>query len=151
MVVVSAVLTVLTLGATGTASAKCRHTPKGNPAVKEYVEHIPTVCGPKESGTGTGSTRLPASINRALGTGREADLLRNLATKDSFGAPQTKTGKPNARLNTKLQRNAGRNPLTAGISAATGGSDGRLILLISLMAVLALGAGAVAYRRRIGR
>lgn len=141
--------TVLTaLIGTGTAWGKCRHQPKGNPAVQEYVEHIPTVCGPKASGRGGPTTSLPSTILRRLGSGPDAALLRDVATSEKWGAPQTKIRKFDSDGPTQT----GRNPIAASLGAVTGGSNGRLIEVLALMAVIAAAAaGAHARRRRIGR
>jgi hypothetical protein len=138
---------IAALSATGTAWGKCRPGHGGPGAVKEYTEPIPTVCGPKTPGTGGGTTPLPPAVDRALGHGSEAEILRKLSTDGNLGAPH---GKRHTADSKSLEK-PGRNPLSVAGSVVTDGSDGRLIALLAIMGAIALVAGYAAYRRRFDR
>lgn len=132
------------------AWGKCGHrTKKGNnPAVSQYIEHIPTSCGPTPDSHAGGGV-VPRKISRQLhqlhrqrhGSG-DASALRHIA---STASPRAKLRGPDAE---GLFR-SGRNSLGAAFSVATDGSNGRLIALIGVLGGLAaLALGGALYRRR---
>ncbi len=153
-----AAVVVAALAVTGTAWGKCGHgvSKTGNPAVREYVEIIPTACGPKARRVGGGTASLPSSVEHQLsrlpaGVGR---LLHKVGTSESYGAPPQKAGTKPIHSDAQGRRGlaAGRNPLSASVATVTGGSDGRLIGLLVVMALVVLVvAGMAAYRRRLSR
>ena len=150
--IVLLVSVLVALSASGPAMAKCRkaHLPKGNPAVKEYQEQVPTVCGPKVPGTGDEqTTKLPTSVEKKLTGSSDAGPLKDLATNARQGAPQPARGKEPARILSQRER----NPVGASLNAATSGHDATLIALLAVMGALALGAAltAVYRRRKLGR
>jgi hypothetical protein len=124
---------------TGTALAD-------DPLVDQYTEQVPTASGPKSSGHGgggTGSTPLPSSVQTQLQQqgGKDAETLQKVATSPQYGAPL------NAR-DEGLPEASSPGPLSAAVSTATDGSDGRLIgLFVALLVVAAMGFGAAAGRR----
>jgi hypothetical protein len=146
---VVAVFAVAALSMAGTAWGKCRraHTVPGS--VQQYIERPPTVCGPKSTDKGGGYTKLPAPIDQALGHGGEAKVLRKVATSRRLGAPDVKREPANA--GSRPIEQSGPNPLSAVGNVVAGGSDGRLIALLSVMGAIVLVAGYAAYRRRFGR
>lgn len=139
----------LALSGGGNAVAKScgKHHTGGNPAVNEYVEKIPTTCGPKAArGNDTGTVPLPARVVRKLRGSSQGATLRKLASSRQLGAPVTKLRGADS------SRASSRSALGAGVSAVTGGSNGRLIALLVVMALVAVViAGAAAFRRRTTR
>ena len=139
-IVTAGVLSVALLAA-GPAWGGCGHTAKkGNAAVIQYIEMIPTSCGPRPDSQG--GTRLSSSISRRIGHGPGSALLRRVAS----------TGSPRLRLRGEagLLSASGRNPF--GVVVGAGGSNGRLIALIAVMARFAvLALGVVLRRRRMTR
>jgi hypothetical protein len=117
----------------------------------QYVEQIPTANGPHHSGSGgpgatggsggTGSAIvLPTSLNKD--GGKDAKKLREIATSPRYGAPNSTVPLPESSTRSQAA-------LSAAVSAATDGSDSRMIgLFVALLAVTAVSLGYAATRRR---
>src|SRR5881227_3990989 len=64
----------------------------GASSVAQYVEQIPGSCGSSAAGSGIHHTKLPATIAHQVQTqgGKNATLLKQIATSEKYGAPQTR-------------------------------------------------------------
>src|SRR5438552_17657647 len=140
--IVLAVLAVLVLGGTGTASAKgcgkgARH--HGNPSVSQYVEKIPTACGSKgDRGSAAGpssSSSLPSSVNRQLTASSQGQLLKKVSSSGRDGAPPRGAHRTRSFGLQPRQPSSG-SALSASVSAVSGGGNGRLIALLVIMALV---------------
>ena len=141
------------------APAKGKPKPPGSgaAAVSQYVEQIPTSSGPRATGFGKREVKpLPRTIERKLVRqgGRDAPLLKEIATSSTYGAPtrKLKTSKK-VKLPTpkEIQRTSPTKTLSAGVSVVTDGSDGRLIALaIVLVLISVLSIVSAAVRQRAG-
>src|SRR6266511_1975409 len=159
LIVVCALAAVAALAAGSPAYGKgCPGNVKGDPAssVAQYVERLPTSCGNHATGTGNRTTKLPRSIQEKIDQqgGSDATLLQNIATSESYGAPQQKIKSPKAHKSgpkrNKILSDAAKktsNPLSASVSVVTDGSDARLIALVVLMVGIAVLVLATAVRR----
>jgi hypothetical protein len=132
----------------------------GNGLIDQYIEDVPTAGGTHHPGAGAGGTSgsgtssptgptvsLSGSVQTKLDKngGDDAPLLNEIATSPSYGAPQETSG-------TVLTPTGSPDPLSAGVSAITDGSDGRMLgLFVALLAVTAgsLGFAAASRRRTI--
>ena len=155
-------LVALAAGMLGAESAWASHTPchtgSTSAAVAQYVEQIPTSCGSKATGSGGRRVApLAAVIERQLKRegGRDAALLKEVATNSAYGAPLRRLKSKKGRE--QLERAAREDPtvgkaLSEAVSVVGTGSDDRLIgLALVLLAITALAAGTAAYRRRVAR
>ena len=130
----------------------------GGGLIDQYMEDVPTAGGAHHPGAGAGGTSgsgtssptaptvsLSGSVQTKLDKngGDDAPLLNKIATSPSYGAPQETSGAVPAATGSP-------GPLSAGVSAITDGSDGRMVgLLVALLAVTAISLGfAGASRRR---
>ena len=159
--ITAAVLVVgLLAPATGQAKNPCGKTGPVNPAVSQYVEQIPTSCGPKSATSKGGSASqaaaaLPPAVQQALRTqgGSDTTLLQEVATKPEFGAPAVtkKVSKAKRERIVRVQRERPK-PVTAALgtlSGGSGGAGGRLLGLLAIMgASLAVALAALIARAR---
>ena len=139
-------------------AAKPKPPGSGAAAVSQYVEQIPTSSGPRATGFGTREVKpLPRKIERKLVRqgGRDAPLLKEIATSSTYGAPTRKLKTPKkVKLPTpkEVQQTSPTKTLSAGVSVVTDGSDTRLIVLaIVLAAISLLAVASAALRQRAGR
>ena len=178
---VAATLFITVLAWAGPASAQL---PNDASAVDQYVEDMPEAGGSSGVGIGNGSAggaggtgsgggaALPSGIASALQRdgGRDAEILREVATSPVFGAPQDrlggKRGSREAREAIRSGELGGDTPggvsggtgglsagdaLTTAIGAVQGGDSGRLAGLLAALAVISAGALTAAglrHRRR---
>jgi len=130
----------------------------GNGLIDQYIEDVPTAGGAHHPGAGAGGTSsgsgtssptaptvsLSGSVQTKLDKngGDDAQLLNKIATSPNYGAPQETSG--------TVPTSAGSpTVLSAGVSAITDGSDGRMLgLFVALLAVTAVSLGFAASRRR---
>lgn len=164
-------LTVLT----STADALAKDPPRKDfSAVDQYRERIPAADGPKAVG-GYGDkpviARLPEPVAKAIETdgGTDAATLRNVVSNSHYGAPQKalprlprmaparpRAGDPPGRIPTEpAARARAGDDRTVGsaVAAATkrivvDADEGRLPLLVVLLAGITLAASAAAAARR---
>lgn len=159
LVVVCALAAVAALAAGSPAYGKgCpgNLTNEGPSSVAQYTEQLPTSCGNHVTGTGKGTTKLPRSIEQKIDkqAGSDATILKNIATSESYGAPQRTIKSPKSQKSVRhgkiLTDSAAHssNPLSASVSVVTDGSDARLIALVVLMVGIAVLVLATAVRRR---
>lgn len=134
----------------------------GNGLIDQYIEDVPTAGGAHHPGAGSGSGGTggtggsgtqapappPATLSSAVQTkleakgGKDSDLLRQIATSPSYGAPPATAGQVPTPA-------ASPDPLSAAVGAVTDGSDGRMVgLFVALLAVTAASLGIAAARRR---
>ena len=125
--------------------------------IDQYIEDIPTAGGahhPSGGSTGTGNSGTqapappPATLSSAVQTkldakgGKDSDLLRQIATSPSYGAPPATSGQVPTPASSP-------DPLSAAVGAVTNGGDGRMVgLFVAILAVTALSLGFAAARRR---
>ncbi len=152
-IVVAAVASAALLAA-GPAWSSCGHTTKkGNPAIAQYVEQIPTSCGSQpasQSGASgsSGGAPLPASTARRISNGPDKSVLRRVAT--TRPARVRLRGADFPRGADRLLNVTGQNSLGAAVGGvATNGSMLALVIVMAALAALAIG-GAL-YRRRMPR
>jgi len=167
------------LGTSAAAYGKGCSTNQNVPSsVAQYVEQQPTACGTQPTGQGNQSRKIPKQIEKKIDSqssdSGDATLLKNIVSKQSYGAPtQTKikvktkakvkakakgkkvTVKTKGHDSTGLPSGATAkksNALAASVGVITDGSDGRLIALIVLMvAVAAIVIISALRRRRVTR
>jgi hypothetical protein len=159
------VTVVATLGTSATAyGGGCSGNQNVPSSVAQYVEQQPTVCGSQATGQGNQTRKIPKAIEKKIdsqtGDSGDATLLKNIVTKQSYGAPQTKIKVKKVTVKVRKGHKAKNipsdtaatvkksNPLAASVGVITDGSDGRLIALIVLMAAVAAIVIVSALRRR---
>ena len=158
--ITAAVLAVgLLAPAAGQAKNPCGKTGPVNPAVSQYVEQIPTSCGPKSAtskgGSASAAATLAPAVQQALQAqgGSDTTLLQEVATKPEFGAPAVtkKVSKAKRERIVRVQRERPK-PVTAALgtlSGGSGGAGGRLLGLLAIMgASLAVALAALIARAR---
>ena len=132
--------------------------PGQNASVAQYVEQIPTSSGSQAPGFGaTRRTTLPPKVEKQLAVeaGKDALILKEIATNSQYGAPQ-RTTKMKRRPDT-VGPPIDENPPTGEVlsavkSVVTDGSEGRLVaLMIVLLAITGFAVAAAGYRQRAGR
>ena len=151
---------MVALAASSQALAADKPKPPGSgaAAVAQYVEQIPTSSGPRATGFGRREVRpLPRKVARKLVRqgGRDAPLLKEIATSSTYGAPtrKLKTSKT-VKLPTpkEVAEPSPAKTLSAGINVVTDGSDTRLIVLgIVLVLISLLAVASAAVRQRADR
>ena len=175
LVLAVGIAVLATLGTSAGAYGKRCSGNSNNPpsSVSQYVEQVPGACGSKSSGQGTQTRKVPKQIEQKINSqgGDDATLLKEIVSSEKYGAPtQTKikvkkvkkikkvtvTKKGHGSKNipsdsavtpvTPVTKKS--NPLAASVGVITDGSDGRLIALIVLMAVVAALVVVSALRRR---
>jgi hypothetical protein len=150
-----AVLAALVAGSPAYAKGPCLKN-GGPSSVQQYVEQLPQACGSSATGTGNQQRKLPASIAHKIdqqsGNQATADLLKNIATSQSYGAPTQKI-KVRHKLS-ETQRNVlsdskarHSSALSASVGVVTDGSDSRLLALVILMGVITVFVLVSAVRR----
>src|SRR5436190_12705643 len=103
--VVSAALLVA-----GPAWSSCGHSPKkGNPAIAQYIEVIPTSCGSQPAFQGGGV--VSKSVARRIGHGPGSGLLLRIAAT----RPHVKLRGADLRGISGLLNANGRNPLGSAV------------------------------------
>ncbi len=169
---VLAMMLVTVLASAGQASAQL---PDDASAVDQYVEDLPGAGGSSGVGVGKGGTggtgsgsgvRLSSVAASALQQygGRDAEILREVATSPVYGAPQDRLGGKKVSRDTRERihsgefdpggASAGLSPgdaVTAAVGAVEGGDSARLAgLLAALLIISGGGLAAVALRYRRG-
>lgn len=158
IVLAGGIAVLATLGTTATAYAGgCNQS--SSSAVQQYVEQVPGACGDKATGGSTKTRKVPTQLEQKIDSqgGNDAELIKKIVSNEGYGAPQTKLKVKKVKLKgqaakTKkiLSDSATRksNPVSASFGVITGGSDGRLLALIGLMAATAAIVIFSALRRR---
>jgi len=146
-VVLALLVAVLALAASSVASA--------DSIIDQYTEGVPSAGGSGSSGGSGGSggsgsffydssavSASTASVLKSQGvTGKQ---LKNVASSSRYGAPQSKVGDVASTF-------GNRNPLSAAVSAVSGGGDAQshfVGLLIALAVIAASAILSAGYRRR---
>jgi len=138
------VVAVLALAASSVASA--------DSIIDQYTEGVPSAGGSGNSGGSGGSgsysydsSALSASTaNMLKSQGASGKQLKNVASSSRYGAPQSKVGDVAPTFGS-------RNPLSAAVSAVSGGGDAQshfVGLLIALAVIAASAVLSAGYRRR---
>jgi hypothetical protein len=135
---------------TGTAGAASPPPPPEDvPAVSAYVELVPTSRGSRSPNAPAAKRgKLPREVEARLARqgGRDAPLLKEVATSPAYGAPPRRVRE---RKQTKLPAESrDESALGSAVSVATDGSDERLVVLGFILLVVTVGGVAVAYLRR---
>jgi hypothetical protein len=146
-------LAILLIGAllglvlSGPALAKCKGTSKGNGSVSVYVEQIPSSCGSKPVGHGSGTVPLSQAAQSHLqASGTNGALLRRIATSRALGAPEKNLHRG------RIAISAPGSAVSASFGALGGGSGARLTIILGIMAATAVVLlGGALYRRRSTR
>jgi DUF917 family protein len=149
-------LVALVVGAPA-AWAKCTNP---NPAYCQYTETAPTATGTKSVGSGGDKqvSKLPTAVQHSIqtqsGSATTASTLERIATTAGAGAPAKvkikkaeKTRVHKALKKVSVDR---AKPVRAGFSAVSGGGNGRLVVLVTILGVMTLAAVALAVARRRG-
>ena len=131
-----------------------------NPAYCQYTEQAPTSTGTKAVGSGGDKqvTELPTAVQHSIqtqsGSAATASTLERIATNAGAGAPAKvkvkkaeKTGVQKALKKVSVEK---AKPIRAGFSAVSGGGNGRLIVLVTVLGLMTLAAVALAVARRRG-
>ena len=162
LVLAGGIAVLATLG-TGTAYAGgCNQS--SSSAVQQYVEQVPGACGSKATNSNSKPRKVPQALQHKIDSqgGKDAALITKIVSNPGYGAPKTKlkvkakvkakgkVAKAQAKTKKILSDSATRksNPVAASFSVITGGSDGRLLALIGLMAAIAAIVIFSALRRR---
>jgi hypothetical protein len=152
IVIVAMAVLGLVFAAPALAADKC-----GNPAICQYVEHVPTSKGSKPATGENPQTvaKLPTSVTRAIRqetTASEAATLEQIATTAGYGAPAKikvkKSLRRQLRQELRSSRMDGSKPMPAAFGAVSGGSSNRLLALVIIMGVMLAAAVAIAGLRR---
>ena len=63
--------------------------PGASPAIRQYIEMIPTASGSVAAGGGRGEVTIPATTQKKIerGAGKNADLLKKVVAARAYGAP----------------------------------------------------------------
>ena len=158
IVLAGGIAVLATLGTTAPAYAGgCNQS--SSSAVQQYVEQVPGACGDKATGGSTNTRKVPTKLEQKIDKqgGADAELIKKIVRNEGYGAPQTKLKVKKLKLKgqaakTKkiLSDSAKRtsNPVSASFGVITGGSDGRLLALIGLMAAVAAIVIVTSLRRR---
>lgn len=162
LVLAGGIAVLATLG-TGTAYAGgCNQS--SSSAVQQYVEQVPGACGSNATNSNSKPRKVPQTLQHKIDSqgGKDAALITKIVSNPGYGAPKTKlkvkakvkakgkVAKAQAKTKKILSDSATRksNPVAASFSVITGGSDGRLLALIGLMAAIAAIVIFSALRRR---
>ena len=162
LVLAGGIAVLATLG-TGTAYAGgCNQS--SSSAVQQYVEQVPGACGSKPTNASTKTRKVPTTLQHKIDSrgGKDAALITKIVSSEGYGAPvktKLKVHKIKAKGQAKAQAaktkkilsdSATRksDPVSASFGVITGGSDGRLLALIGLMAAVAAIVIFSALRRR---
>jgi LPXTG-motif cell wall-anchored protein len=160
LVLAGGIAVLATLG-TGTAYAGgCNQS--SSSAVQQYVEQVPGACGSKATNSSTKTRKVPQALQHKIDSqgGKDAALITKIVSSEGYGAP-VKTKLKVHKIKAKAKGQAAKtkkilsdsatrksNPVSASFGVITGGSDGRLLALIGLMAAVAAIAIFSALRRR---
>jgi hypothetical protein len=149
------VATLAFFGWSGAAAAQTEPPPPPDDgsAIDEYVEEIPSSSGGVAPGAGEKKTKpLPAPVSAQLSSeaGEDAVVLREVATSSDAGAPQVELTRPGDReAAIGDAADDGSSPLSAAVSAVSGGSGGRVVgLVVVLVLVTGTALGAAVYWHR---
>jgi hypothetical protein len=128
-------------------------SPEDFSASDQYVETVPTTRGPNATKDRKSvNTPLRPSVAaklRAQG-GADAASLESVATSSDFGAPQGTTSRADKKKGSG-DRQGSRDTTalpSASVQAVREGGEQLLWLLMAIVAITGLMAGAVTYRRR---
>jgi hypothetical protein len=127
-------------------------SPEDFSAADQYVETLPTTRGPNATkDRKRARTPLRPSVAAKLRNqgGADAERLAALATSSAFGAPQGTTRGADTNKGSggrKGSRDTTAFP-SATVQAVRGGGEDLLWLLLALVAITGLMAGAVTYQR----
>ncbi len=164
LVLAGGIAVLATLG-TGTAYAGgCNQS--SSSAVQQYVEQVPGACGSKATNSSSKPRKVPQALQHKIDSqgGKDAALITKIVSNPGYGAPKTKL-KAKAKVKAKVKGKVAKaqaktrkilsdsstrksNPVSASFGVITGGSDGRLLALIGLMAAIAAIVIFSALRRR---
>jgi hypothetical protein len=142
----------LVFAAQALAADKC-----GNPAICQYVEHVPTSKGSKPATRENPQTvaKLPTSVIQTIRketTASEAETLEQIATTAGYGAPAKIKVKKSLRMQLKQELRSSRidssKPIPAAFGAVSGGGSDRLLALVIVMGMMLAVAVAIAGLRR---
>jgi opacity protein-like surface antigen len=147
------ILAALLAAALAVPASAAADTPQDFSAADQYVETLPTTSGPDATGDDRRGSKTPlrpsvAAKLRAQG-GADAARLEAVATSSDFGAPQGKAGgadKENDSGDRRDSRTRAAVP-SASVQAVQGNAEDLLWLLLALVAITGLMAGAVFYQR----
>jgi LPXTG-motif cell wall-anchored protein len=163
LVLAGGIAVLATLG-TGTAYAGgCNQS--SSSAVQQYVEQVPGACGSKATNGSSKTRKVPQALQHKIDSqgGKDAALITKIVSSEGYGAPvktklkvhkikakgqAAKTKKILSDSATRKSNPVSSNPVSASFGVITGGSDGRLLALIGLMAAVAAIAIFSALRRR---
>ena len=167
LVLAGGIAVLATLG-TGTAYAGgCNQS--SSSAVQQYVEQVPGACGSKATNASTKTRKVPQALQHKIDSqgGKDAALITKIVSSEGYGAPvktklkvhkikakgqakgqAAKTKKILSDSATRKSNPVSSDPVSASFGVITGGSDGRLLALIGLMAAVAAIAIFSALRRR---
>ena len=165
LVLAGGIAVLATLG-TGTAYAGgCNQS--SSSAVQQYVEQVPGACGSKATNSSSKPRKVPQALQHKIDSqgGKDAALITKIVSNPGYGAPQDEAegaqGQGEGQGEGQGREGAGKDeedperlrdaevqPVAASFSVITGGSDGRLLALIGLMAAVAAIVIFSALRRR---
>ena len=159
LVLAGGIAVLATVGTTTAAYGKGCSGSSSNPpsSVSQYVEQVPTSCGSKATGGSSNTRAVPKQLQQKIDSqgGSQAALITKIVSSGAYGAPDTKIkvtvvkGKGNtSKILSDSEARKRSNPFTASFGVITGGSDGRLIALLVLMASVAAIVIVSALRRR---
>src|SRR5215216_1140870 len=150
LVLAGGIAVLATLGTSPAAYGNGCSTSSSNPpsSVSQYVEQQPTACGTQPTGQGNETRTVPKAIEKQIDEqgGDDATLLKNIVSKQSYGAPTQTKIKVKVKVKSKGKSKTSKilsdsrkrsDPFSASFGVITSGSEGRLIALIVLMASVA--------------
>lgn len=130
---------------------------KVDPSVSQYVEEVPSSCGPQRGDKDTKTVgKLPSKTRQTLNTeasNSEAQLLEQVVTSTRYGAPEKRIKlRKVQRKELRRLRDDPPRPIPSAIGTVVSAEDrGLLALAIALGVMTAAAVGAAVLRARAAR
>lgn len=143
--------------AAGAQNCKSNKGEKVDPSVSQYVEEVPSSCGPRRGSkgnktVGTLSSKTRQTLSSQASEG-EAKLLEQVVTSTQYGAPEKRIKlRKEQRKELRTLRNEPPRPIPSAIGTVVDAEDrGLLALAIALGVMTAAAVGAAVLRARAAR
>jgi hypothetical protein len=144
-------------GPAGAQNCKANKGEKVDPSVSQYVEEVPSSCGPRRGSKGNKTVgKLPSKTRQTLSSQAsvgEAQLLEQVVTSTQYGAPEKRIKlRKKQRKELRTLRNDPPRPIPSAIGTVVDAEDrGLLALAIALGVMTAAAVGAAVLRARAAR
>jgi hypothetical protein len=121
-----------------------------SPAIKQYMELLPTASGSQPSKTGQREAAIPAATQKAIArSGASAPLLKKVVASQGYGAPPTfSAGRHDDRIGRPSSVTRSALPAAPGAaSAGLGAFGGTGLVFVIVLGLTLLGAALLRFRR----